>query len=246
MQSANTAANPTAAPQTAADPQAPASQASQAAPQAAQRDPYAAARRQAEAEKKREISALTARQEAFALSRGYASFDEMERANHAEQLQTGNVDAVLGPMVNQALESRLEQHPVLRMAREQMQRAVVDQSVQEFRQAFPKAGVQTVADLLRVPNFDEFSRLVGMGLTYVQAYKLANEGELQAQGVAAARQATLNRLNGKGHMTGTEAAADDPDTDVTVPDETLRGYRAVMPGWSDAQIRRHYKKSHAQ
>lgn len=247
MEAMNTSASPATtanAMQSPSAEQRPADQAPQAAPATPQRDPYAAARRQAEAEKNREIAAMTARQEAFAQSRGYGSFGDMERANHAEQLQAGNIDAVLGPMVNQALEARLEQHPVLQMAREQMQQAAVDQSLDEFKRAFPRAGVSSVADLLRVPNFDEFSRLVGMGLTYVQAYKLANEGELQAQGAAATRQATLNRVNGKGHMTGTEAAGDDPDTDVTVPQETLRGYRAVMPGWSDAQIRRHYKKSH--
>ena len=99
--------------------------------------------------------------------------------------------------------------------------------------------VNGLDDLLRMPNFAEFDRLVRRGCGLTEAYKLANFDRLSERRSAAARQAAMNALRGKRHLTATGGGAGE---DVAIPQETLELYRAAFPQWSDRRILADYKK----
>lgn len=201
------------------------------------RSAAAAARRHAEAQYRNRIQAMEATQDTLARSRGFESFQDMLDYNSNELLEQGRLSPeALSPLVQRAL----NEHPAIRQMHQQMVAEGVEHSVQEFRSSFPDVGVNSVDDFLRLPNFDSFYGYVSQGLSYVEAYKLSHENDILNRRAAAARQATLNHMYGKGHLIGTQGDAGD---DFGFPsDETLDYYRNFFPSWSEKRIRNHYAK----
>jgi hypothetical protein len=202
------------------------------------RSAAAAARRQAQAESQARIDAMTERQNALARSRGFESFDAMVEFNNNELLEQGKLTPeVLRPYISKAL----DEHPAIQQARAATEAGAIERSMQEFAAAFPDAGVKSVDDFLKLPNWDGFYGYVGKGLSFVDAYKLSHESDILAKRTAAAKQQALNNMNGKGHMTGSQGGADD-DAGGQVPDETMSYYKNFFPNWTEKQIRSHYAK----
>lgn len=213
---------------------------------------YAAARRRAEAEAERkysleqdklitdifggQVSPYTGR-----VINNKAEFDvyrqQYEREQQEQQFQQAGIDPA---MLNQLIEQnpKVQQASMLieqtRMA--EGQRAMEAQ-VAELAKFDPS--VKSMSDVMAMPTFGEFDRLVRQGHSITDAYKLANFDTLSEKRSAAAKQAALNAMNGKSHMTQTKGGAGD---DVVVPAETLAMYRSAFPKWTEKQIIEDYKK----
>lgn len=198
----------------------------------------AAARRRAEAEYNAKLAADRRRMEGFAQARGYSSWEEMEKESVTQSLNDGMItEGLLETIVNRALENS----PIIRQAQEANAQASISKEMEAFCKEFPDSGIKDVADFADMPTYDAFYAYVAKGLSYADAYTLANKDEVFQKREKAAKQAAYNSVNGKSHLQSTPPG---PDTDdVRIPAETLRTYRAWFPDWSDKKIREHYKKS---
>lgn len=157
-----------------------------------------------------------------------------------------------GQLTEQDLQTAMEQSPAFK-ALQDRQRAYEQEALRDKQQGFAQSvemelaqiqklnpEIKSLADIIRMSTGKEFGRYVQQyGMSYVEAYKLANHDQLveQARGVAAAgaRVAT----GGKEHLTGTKARGTPP---MEVPKEVRDGYRMFDPTMTDADIEKAYKK----
>lgn len=198
----------------------------------------AAARRRAEAEFNAKLQANQQRMDGFAKARGFSSWEEMEKESITQSLNEGAIsESLIDSLINRALEN----NPIIKQAQNERVEASVSKEMEAFCKAFPDSGIHDVTDFTNMPTYDDFYAYVMKGLSYVDAYTLANKEEVMQKREKAAKQAAYNAVNGKAHMQSTPSG---PDTDdVRVPPETMRTYRDWFPNWTDKQIREHYKKS---
>ena len=90
-------------------------------------------------------------------------------------------------------------------------------------------------------TYPQFYELVKRGNTLIDAYKLANFDTLTRSAAQATRQAAINSVQSKRHMSQTTARGAGA---VAVPGDVKEMYRALNPGATDAEIQAHYNRSH--
>ena len=97
--------------------------------------------------------------------------------------------------------------------------------------------IQSIQDLPKMQNYDQFRELVQRGNTFIDAYKLANFDSIIQNSVQKNEQATRTRLYGKMHMDplGSRGAIGD-----SVPRDVLDRYRSMLPDSSYSEIQKHY------
>jgi hypothetical protein len=117
-----------------------------------------------------------------------------------------------------------------------------DQSVEmelaEIQKLNPE--VRNLSDVLAMDTGKEFGRLVKQyGMSYLEAYKLANHDKLleQARNVAATGARTA--AGGKSHLTKTVSRG---EGQIEVPKEIKESYRIFSPNMTDAEIEKDYRK----
>jgi len=124
-------------------------------------------------------------------------------------------------------------------ARQQQQRMVLDEQIQEIAKLDPS--ISTVQDLMQRPEYQQVYNLVRKGNSIVDAYKLVYFDKLTANASTAAKQAALNSANSKEHLTATTARG---AGSLTVPADVKAMYKSMMPDVTDAEIQEHYNKFH--
>ena len=100
--------------------------------------------------------------------------------------------------------------------------------------------IKTIEDLTKMDNYDAFYGLVKRGLTFTEAFKLANYDTIQEKRATAQKQAAINAAKSKDHLTGTSSRGQGA---VSVPADIKEQYRIFMPNATDAEISAHYNKS---
>ena len=101
--------------------------------------------------------------------------------------------------------------------------------------------VKTLEDAMALPTGGEFVRLVrDNGLTFLQAFKLANADSLAEARARAAREGAARNAAGKSHLRSITSPAGGVLADV--PAETRRIYKDLFPDMTDEQIRKDYAK----
>lgn len=141
------------------------------------------------------------------------------------------------------------QELIQRETEEQKQRdqaaaqAKVEADMAEIRKLDPS--IQTVQDLLKLPTSKEFYELVTKNrLSFLQAFKLANQDRLAEAQKEAAKQQALNAARSKDHLSPI-GAAKGKGADA-IPAEEVAYFRAIMPDATEAEVRAYiekYKKS---
>ena len=156
-----------------------------------------------------------------------------------------------GKLTQEILNNAIGQNPLVQQAaqlvkkareqEEQQQRAAmeaqVERELEQIRQWNPN--INTVDDLMQMPNAQEFYQLVKRGNSFVDAYKLAHYDQLTQQAAAAARQQAQNLARSKGHLI---AAAQRGKGAATVPAPEMDLFRAFNPQASEAAIQAYYNK----
>lgn len=104
--------------------------------------------------------------------------------------------------------------------------------------------LNSVEDVLALPTGDEFARLVREnGLSFLQAFKLANADSLAEARARAASEGAARNAASKSHLrsvnAGGQVAAD-------VPPDVIANYRMFDPGISMEEIRRDYAKRYGK
>ena len=203
----------------------------------------AAARRVAEERHKAELQREVDRREAFAKTRGFDSWDAMEKKGWTDSLQSGEATSdVMAQMVAPLIQQAIDNHPAIKHTQELEARFQIDSAIAEFKKEYPNEGVNEVADFLKMPNYQKFYGYVERGMSFAEAYTLANKAVIAQKKVDAAKQETLNKVNSKGHLKKTDGGGDADD--VVVPPDVRKQYKQMLPDWTDQQIRDDYAKHH--
>lgn len=141
------------------------------------------------------------------------------------------------PEVREARQRAEQAEREMEAARAEQAQRRIDAQVKEI--AALDASVQTLADLTKMDNYDQFYAFVQKGNSLVDAYRLANFERLTQSAAAQAAQAAANTSRSKGHLKGTAARG---TGSISVPASVKEEYRLFNPDATDAEIERHYKK----
>lgn len=141
------------------------------------------------------------------------------------------------PEVKAANEKMAEAEEAQRIAKEAEAKAKIDEQIKEIGKLDPS--IKGVADLKKMQNYDRFYNLVKIGNSFIDAYKLANMEQLTAASVNSAKQAAINSIESKQHLSATATRG---TGSVSVPTSVMEQYRALNPKATDAEILKHYNK----
>ena len=138
----------------------------------------------------------------------------------------------------------VENIPEVRAAREQIAQAQMDQAMAQIQKDLVELQkldptVKSLEDLAAKPEKEKFEGYVRKGLSLVDAYKLTYGDELLARQGKAARQAAINDLRGKEHLTPSLARGSGA---LEVPQEIRDQYRLLMPNITDEEIQKNYNE----
>lgn len=176
-------------------------------------------------------------------------FREWKSAYDAAKLQK---DLKAGKLTPEALDVAISANPTVKRAEEiirqneearraqerQAAQARVDADIQEIHKLDPS--INSVQDLINMPNSKEFYSLVKRGNSFLDAYRLANFDKLTAARAEQARQQAMNNARSKDHLrptTGQQGTGA-----VSVPADEMAMFRAINPGATEAQIQAYYNK----
>ena len=148
----------------------------------------------------------------------------------------------------EVLDSYIQSHPAMQQAqaliRQQEQQAANDFMAKEFeamKKEFADCGLESPQQL----NETEAGRRAlqmwanAPGITLADAYAATHRRELSKKQSAAAKQAAMNEMNSKGHLTQTKGSNAKGD----VPEEIRREYKIYFPNATDAEIAEMYRKN---
>lgn len=148
----------------------------------------------------------------------------------------------------EVLDSYIQNHPAMQQAQQvihqQEQQAANDFMAKEFeamKKEFPDCGLESPQQL----NETEAGRRAlqmwanAPGITLADAYAATHRKELSKKQSAAAKQAAMNEMNSKGHLTQTKGSNAKGD----VPEEIRREYKIYFPKATDAEIAEMYRKN---
>lgn len=175
--------------------------------------------------------------EKYGQSHGLKTIAEFEEALMREEYQSKGIDPDM-------IKKLVDEHPAIKQAQQaqeaaakaQQDRFLVD-NFDELTKEFPEiAKAEDVpADVWRVWRNGE------SGISLKQAYAAVNYESIASKKAEAAKQATLNNIQGKDHVRGNGKGAEG-DT-VRIPDDVLEMYKRFNPGKTMDEYRAHYKKS---
>lgn len=137
----------------------------------------------------------------------------------------------------------LNDHPVIKQSQKVLQDAQEKAALSELNTAYPDLKLNTLEDVVKLPNAEQIIDRVKKGYSLKDAYELSNQNEIIEKKVQAALQAQLNNINGKGHLKpNANDGGGNIDTTI-IPPETLDQYRKLIPGKPDSFYIEHYKRS---
>ena len=169
---------------------------------------------------------------------------DFDQAKFQKELQSGK-------LTPEGLAQAIAQNPTIKQAeilvnkarmqaetaeREAMQ-ARIDAEIGQIHQMDPS--INSVEDLLAMPNADHFRQLAKRGHSFLAAYKLANYAQLTQRAAAAARQQAQNLARSKSHLT---AGSQQGAGAATVPTGEMELFRMFNPQASDSAIQTYYNK----
>ena len=148
----------------------------------------------------------------------------------------------------EVLDSYIQSHPAMQQAqaliRQQEQQAANDFMAKEFeamKKEFPDCGLESPQQL----NETEAGRRAlqmwanAPGITLADAYAATHRKELSKKQSAAAKQAAMNEMNSKGHLTQTKGSNAKGD----VPAEIAEEYKKYFPNATHEKIAEMYWKN---
>ncbi|MBQ2897983.1 MAG: hypothetical protein IJE46_06680 [Clostridia bacterium] len=208
---------------------------------------FAAARRESEARTRQ----MENRMNALAKSQGFNSFDEFEKHLKEEKLNemgkklydTYGVDAdEVKPFINDMVNAHpdvIKAREALELSRQQEAERYVKAEIEKIQEFNPD--IKSFEDILALDNFSEIEDLLNKNYSISDAYKLANLSSIVEQGSKKGAQMARNDIESKNHLTTTKGAGAG-DT-VIVPEDIKEQYRAFIPGITDEEIAKDFKKS---
>ena len=166
---------------------------------------------------------------------------KLQRDLQAGKLTPEGLNKVISetPVIKKAEEIIRQSEDAARRAREQQARLKVDEQLREISKLDPS--IRSLQDLAQMENYDVFYELVKRNNSLLDAFKLANYDALVQKAVASSRQAAVNSVQSKRHLSQTTARGTGA---VSVPADVMEQYRAFNPDATEAEIQAHYNRNH--
>lgn len=170
----------------------------------------------------------------------FEALDAQADLARKQQLEQQGVD-------EQLLEELIANNPTVKQAQLVMEQTKQQEEVRRF-EADMKAihamdsAINTIDDLLATPNSQTVLEKVRQGYSLPDAYKVVNFDRLSSQSAQASKQAAINALKSKSHMTQTGGVSD-TSSDVDIPQSELAGWRAMFPDASDKELKAKYNRA---
>lgn len=140
------------------------------------------------------------------------------------------------PEVKAAREAKEAAEKAARAAREHDARAKVEEQLREVQEMDPS--IKSLQDLSKMETYPKLYEMVKKGYSIADAYKLANYDTLTTRAAAASRQAAVNAVQSKQHLSKTKPRGEGA---VSVPESILEEYRVLNPGATKEDIQKHYQ-----
>lgn len=177
-------------------------------------------------------------------------FEKWYKSHEDAKLQKALKD---GKLTQDALNAAIERNPTIaainaqnaqeqqaaRAAKEAADRAQIEKELEEIRRYDPS--IKSVADLRTMPNHEAFEERVSRGMSFIEAYRLANWDSLQQKQQEAARQQAQSNARSKDHLGSLPASRGKGA--VSVPRDVAAMYRVFNPQATDEEIARHYNST---
>ena len=181
------------------------------------------------------------------------TLDEFNEWNSAFEQAKLERDLKAGKLTPEVLNQAISQNPAVKRAEELIRRdeqqrqqtadsaakARIDAEIAEIHGMDP--AINSIDDLLNMPNGKQFAEYVRRGNTFIDAYYLANRTAITEKTAQAARQQAAGNARSKEHLTaagnvrGAGAAS--------VPAEEMAMFRLFNPEASEADIQAYYNKT---
>lgn len=165
-----------------------------------------------------------------------------ERMNAREQLQQANVDPSL-------IDKMIQNSPVIRQAEAATAelnniraRQMMEEDFKEVLRMDPTLSSQE--DIIKADNYQDVVNYVQThpGMRFSDAYKLVNFDRLASSRTAAAKQAAINDVKGKNHLS-TGAALNVADNEEDIPPTMIEKYKELFPDKSMKELKSLYNKT---
>lgn len=181
-----------------------------------------------------------------------------EFQNLQEQLRTQQLEQQLksGKFSAEVLNEAIANHPAVKQAEQLRQQREAAQQQEEQAQARARIeaeiaeiskldpSIQSVADLLNMPNAKEFRELVNRGYSFKDAHYVLNRDKIEQARTDAVRQQAMNNVQSKDHLKAVGSSRGSGA--VAVPESDMKWFRAFNPHASDAEIQAYYNKHQKQ
>lgn len=162
-----------------------------------------------------------------------------DAASIADKAQKGEVTE---EEIRATIDRRAEQRArelAQQYARDRMDsEARVRDQIAKIREIDPS--INSVEDLLSMPNASQFRQYVERGNNFVDAFYLANRDSIEQKKADLAAQHAVNSARSKDHLTSTKTKGGGEMVDV--PASELALFREFMPDASASEIKAYYNK----
>lgn len=181
------------------------------------------------------------------------AFEAMQAEQRAARVKN---DLRAGKLTEEALRSVVLDDPAVKAVLEKAQNATAEaeaarnkansatfaanmqQELEKIRMIDPT--VKSTDDIIRKETGPEYARFLRMGLKPSEAFRLANFEAIRDRDRNAAEQAARNAAAGKSHVQGTPSSG---SQSLAVPEDYKRNMRRFVPGITEEEIARQYRKS---
>ncbi len=214
---------------------------------------FAAARRQAEADHRREIDSINGEfrrlfgnvvnpvtNKPIATYQDYLQAVEHQmRANREAEMRAKGVDPAM-------IEQMINQSPAIRQAEaiiQQSKRQEAKQKLEEDLKVLSKIdpSIKSFDDLGKHESYQTVLQLVNNnGLSLSDAFILANHQKLSANKADAAKQAAINAARSQSHLETTKGGNTAPSNMAPIPESSLRTWQAAYPDKTIDELTRMY------
>lgn len=173
----------------------------------------------------------------------WAAADKLAKANanlKAGKLTAEDLQALVedSPAFKNMQQKQLQQDQATQEQNRQQHQKTVELELAEIRKLNPK--INGLADILAMDTGKQWASYVQKnGMSYLDAYRLANHEQLMKQAQQVAATGARVASGGKDHLTKTKSRGQGA---LEVPADVKANYRALMPGMTDEEIQREYNQ----
>lgn len=172
----------------------------------------------------------------------FDALEAQERVNARREVESRGVDPRL-------IDRMIADNPVIRQAQEVIRENTLRQGEAELNNQIQKISafdpsVKSLDDIVKMPTFPVFDSYVRQGLSLTDAYRLANFDSLAQRDAAASRQAAINSVKGKSHLSPIGGVSGDAGAPmVDIPKEELSIWEEAYPELSYKELKEKYNKT---